>query len=72
MMRPILFVCSALALTALAAGQNLRRGLVSADVVMVGRQVGKQAHSDALVLHRVQVVEAVRGLNGERAVTVLD
>lgn len=72
MMRPLLFVCSALALTAMAAGQSLRRGLVAADVVMVGRQVGKQAHSDALVLHRVQVVEAVRGLNGERAVTVLD
>ena len=72
MMRSLLLLCSALALAATATGQNLRRGLVSADAVLVGRQVGKTSRGDALVLHRVQVLEAVRGLDGARAVTVLD
>lgn len=72
MMRPFLFVCSALALAATVTGQNLRRGLVSADAVIVGRQAGKKPYGDALTLHRVQVLEAVRGLAGERTVTVLD
>jgi hypothetical protein len=72
MMRPLFFVCSALALAATTTGQNLRRGLVSADAVLVGRQVGKTSRGDALTLHRVQVLEAVRGLDGARAVTVLD
>jgi hypothetical protein len=72
MMRPLFFVCSALALAATTTGQNLRRGLVSADAVLVGRQVGKTSQGDALTLHRVQVLEAVRGLDGARAVTVLD
>jgi len=72
MMRPLFFVCSALALAAASTGQQLRRGLVSADAVLVGRQVGRTPHGDAVTLHRVQVLEGVRGLDGQRAVTVID
>ncbi|MGC6486503.1 MAG: hypothetical protein ACON4Z_02575 [Planctomycetota bacterium] len=72
MMRSLYLVCAALALAAATTGQDLRRGLASADAVIVGRQVGKTPHGDSLTLHRVQVLEAVRGLEGERAVTVLD
>ena len=71
-MRTFPFMCSTLCLTALLAGQELRRGLVGADAIVVGRQVGKQAHDDDVVLHRVQVLLDVRGANGATAVTVLD
>ena len=67
---PLLF--STLGLVALATAQNLRRGLVDADVVVVGRQVGKKAHGDGLAMHRVQVISDVRGASGNTAVTVLD
>lgn len=71
MRTPLLtFVLSLLA-TPLCA-QDLRRGLVDADVVVVGRQVGKKAHDDDLTLHRVQVVFDVVGGGGNTAVTVLD
>ena len=51
MMRSLLLLCFALALAATATGQNLRRGLVSADAVLVGRQVGKTSRGDSLTLH---------------------
>lgn len=71
-MRTLQLLCAAVALAAALSSQSLRQGLVRADAVLVGRQVGKRAHDDALVLHRVQVLEAVRGLSGEPAVTVID
>lgn len=71
-MRTVPILCSTLCLTALCAGQDLRRGLVDADAVIVGRQVQKRAHDDDLTLHRVQVVLDVRGAGGAPAVTVLD
>ena len=71
MRTPLLtFVLSLLA-TPLCA-QDLRRGIVDADVVVVGRQVGKKAHDDDLTLHRVQVLFDVVGGGGNTAVTVLD
>jgi hypothetical protein len=66
------FLCSFLALAAMAPAQELRRGLIGADAVVVGRQVGKTPHGEHVVLHRVQVVHDVRGANGATAVTVLD
>ena len=69
-MRSILPAC--LLLASLAPAQDLRRGLVDADVVVVGRQVGKAPHGDDLVLHHVQVLLDVRGAAGNTAVTVLD
>ena len=72
MMRLPLVLCAPLLLAIAAPGQGLRRGLVDADAVFVGRQVGKKPHGDALVLHRVQVLEGLRGLDGASAVTVLD
>lgn len=71
-MRTLLFLCSTLGLAVLAAGQDLRRGLVAADAVVVGRQVGKQAHGENVVLHRVQVLRAVRGVGEATSVTVID
>jgi hypothetical protein len=61
-----------LALLSLAPAQELRRGLVAADAVLVGRQVGKKPHDDTVTLHRVQVLLDVRGAQGATAVTVLD
>ena len=66
---PILFLT---AFAAFAPAQELRRGLVAADAVVVGRQVGKTEHDATLTLHRVQVVLDVRGAGGHTAVTVLD
>lgn len=71
-MRLLPVLCSALAIAATAAAQSLRRGLVEADAVFVGRQVGKKPHGDSLSLHRVQVLENLRGADGYRAVTVID
>jgi hypothetical protein len=59
-------------LLTLLPAQDLRRGLVDADVVLVGRQVGKTVHDEDVVLHRVQVVQDVRGAAGHKAVTVFD
>ena len=55
-----------------AAAQELRRGLVDADLVAVARQVGKTDHGDDVVLHRVQIVHPIRGAGAATAVTVLD
>ncbi|MFK7740857.1 MAG: hypothetical protein AB8H80_11095 [Planctomycetota bacterium] len=65
-------ILAAATLPAIASAQDLRRGLVQADAVFVGRQLGKKPHSDTVALHRVQVLHSVRGLDQERAVTVLD
>lgn len=70
--RAFLFLCATLATTALAVGQDLRRGLVDADAVVVGRVVGKQPFDENVVLHRLQIVREVRGAGGASAVTVLD
>jgi hypothetical protein len=70
-MRPLPILCSLLfAIPGLA--QDLRRGLLDADLVAVGRQVGKKKHNDDLELHRLQIVHDVRGAGGNTAVTVLD
>lgn len=67
---PLLF--STLGVAALANAQDLRRGLIDADVVIVGRQVGKKPFGDDLAMHRVQVLDDIRGADGNAAVTVLD
>ncbi|HEB53565.1 MAG TPA: hypothetical protein ENI87_09970 [bacterium] len=70
-MRTFPILISTLALTAIASAQDLRRGLLQADAVLVGRQVGKRPHGD-VALHRVQVIAHVRGATQARAVTVID
>jgi len=55
-----------------ATAQELRRGLVDADLVAVARQVGKTPHGDDVLLHRVQIVHGIRGTGSATAVTVLD
>lgn len=68
-----LFHCLlALAILPSAPAQELRRGLVDADVVVVARQVARTPHGERLVLHRLQVLLDVRGAGGAAAVTVLD
>jgi len=67
---PLLF--STLGVAALANAQDLRRGLIDADVVIVGRQVGKKPFGEDLAMHRVQVLDDIRGADGNAAVTVLD
>ena len=55
------------------AAQDLHRGLIEADLVAVGRQVGKEEASPELTVHRVQIVSAIRGVPaGATAVSVLD
>lgn len=68
----LLVVLGTAALAAPTCAQSLRRGLVEADVVVVGRQIGKKSHNEDLVFHRVQVIRDVRGAGGNPAVTVLD
>ena len=70
-MRTLSILCVT-ALATLAPAQELRRGLVAADAVLVGRQVGKTEHDATVTLHRVQVLLDVRGAAGHTAVTVLD
>lgn len=71
-MRSLHILCSLAGLTALLPAQDLRRALVSADAIVVGRQVGKKPHGDSLALHRVQILRNVRGADGHPAVTVID
>lgn len=66
------FPLALVALAVAAPAQELRRGLVAADAVVVARQVGKTAHGENVELHRVQVLHDVRGAGGATAVTVLD
>ena len=61
-----------LLLAASLPAQDLRRGITDADVVVVGRQVGRTPHDENVALHRVQVLHDVRGASGNTAVTVLD
>ena len=72
-MRHLPIGCSVLlALAAGASAQDLRRGLVAADAVVVARQVGKAAHDDDVTLHTLQVLLDVRGGGGATSVVVLD
>ncbi len=71
-MRTFPILVSVLGLAAIASGQGLRKGLVRADAVFVGRQVGKKAHSDVVALHRIQIINNVRGVAGQKAITVID
>jgi hypothetical protein len=67
---PLFLLC---ATAVLSPAQDLRHGLVDADVVAVARQVGKRAASDDVDLHRLQVIERIRGLDdATTAVTVID
>lgn len=62
----------ALAVAPLSA-QELRRALVDADLVAVGRQVGKTAFSPDVDLHRIQITAALRGVpDGQTTATVID
>ncbi len=70
-MRRLLSAPLALLLAAAASAQDLHNGLTMADAVVVGRQVGKRAFNDELVLHKVQVLRAIRGTDAQ-TVTVLD
>jgi hypothetical protein len=60
------------ALASLLPAQELRRGLVAADAVVVAREVAKTPHDDDVTLHRLQVLLDVRGAGGATAVVVLD
>jgi hypothetical protein len=71
-MRTLPLLSALVAFSALACGQELRRGIVDADTVVVGRQIGKTEHDENLTLHRLQVVLDVRGAAGNTAITVLD
>jgi len=62
---------AALLLAGALPAQELRRGIDAADVVVVGRQLGKKKHSPDVELHRIEVVHAVRGSDGG-VVIVLD
>lgn len=70
-MRIPTFFCSLLFAAPLLA-QDLRHGLLDADVVVVGREVNKTKHNDDLEFHRLQVMSDIRGAAGNTAVTVLD
>lgn len=71
-MRTLPILASLLGIAALAPSQELRRGLVDADLVVVARQVAKTVRDEDLVLHRLQVIHHVRGAAEVAAVTVLD
>jgi hypothetical protein len=70
-MRHLLIAASGV-FACLSPAQDLRRGLQDATAVLVGRQIGKTAHDEHVVLHRIQVVVDVRGAAEHRLVTVLD
>lgn len=63
---------SILCLAALAPAQDLRRGLVDADAVVVARGVMRTERGEDLVLHRLQVLRNVRGAGDHATVTVLE
>jgi hypothetical protein len=70
-MRHLLIAASGV-FACLSPAQDLRRGLQDATAVLVGRPIGKTAHDEHVVLHRIQVVVDVRGAAEHRLVTVLD
>lgn len=71
-----LAVSTMLALASFSAtlnGQDLRRGLIEADLIAVGRQVHREELTPDLALHRLQIVELLRGGKSDlTSVTVLD
>lgn len=71
-MRTAPFLFSILCLPALLAAQELRRGLVTADAVIVARGVQRTEVGDDLVVHRLQVVRPVRGAGGAATLAVLE
>jgi hypothetical protein len=71
-MRIAFSVLPFLCLAAVATAQDLRRGLVEADAVVVARAVMRTERSEDLVLHRLQVLRNVRGAGEHAAITVLD
>ena len=71
-MRMLPLFVSILGLATVATGQNLRKGLTRADAVVVARQVGKKPHGDKIALHRLQLIQNVRGAAEHQAVTVID
>lgn len=71
-MRILPLFVSILGLATVATGQNLRKGLTRADAVVVARQVGKKPHGDKIALHRLQLIQNVRGAAEHAAVTVID
>lgn len=48
-------------LVAAGAAQDLRRGVLDAEVVVIGRHVGVQPLGNDLLLHRIRVVESISG-----------
>ncbi|MFO1076727.1 MAG: hypothetical protein U1E73_03265 [Planctomycetota bacterium] len=71
-MRTLFPFVLAVGIGAALTAQDLRRGIADADLVAVGRQVGKRPVGEALVLHRVQVVKKLIGTTEATAVVVLD
>jgi len=70
-LRVLPFVLVACAPVALA--QDLRKALTEADVVAVARAVGKTAFSEDVELHRLQLVEPLRGArDGQTTAVVVD
>ena len=63
---------ASLAFVAIVPAQELRRGLVDADAIVVARQLGKTPHDEDVVLHRLQILLDVRGGGGNATLTVLD
>ena len=61
-----------LALATLLPAQDLRKGMIAADAVVVAREVGKKPHDDDVTVHRLQILLDVRGAAGAAAVAVLD
>lgn len=73
---PIASLALAVALAApiaAAPAQDLRKAIVDADLVVVARQLGQKPVTDEVTVHRLQVIESVRGGGAEPAtVAVLD
>src|SRR5262245_21080338 len=65
----VLAICAA----PVALAQDLRKALADTDLVAVAREVGKTAFSADVELHRLQLVESLRGArDGQTAAVVID
>jgi hypothetical protein len=71
-MRTILTSFPFLCLCAVAPTQDLRRGLVDADAVLVARGVARSEHADQIVVHKLQVLRHVRGAADQATVSVIE
>lgn len=71
-MRTLLTVSSLLCLATAASAQELRRGLMDADAVVVARGVQRTERGTDLVLHKLQVIRHVRGAAEQATLTVLE